>query len=109
MKGVYGIHIISAEVGAERQSLRWKSTARLRKSAISGRVLDHRGLPVEGAVALLFAPEAEGCESLVSRSETDADGFFTFYPVEDGVAYTLRVFRDDVQLREMILAPGGHC
>ena len=77
----------------------------MKRSAISGRVLDHRGLPVEGAVALLFAPGTEGCELLVSRSETDAEGFFTFYPVEDGVVYTLRVFRDDVQLREMVLAP----
>lgn len=71
------------------------------RAAICGRVLDPAGAPVEDAVVLLFQPGEKDCLTLISRFVTDGDGHFIFGPLEGGTLYLIKVFRDDVKLREL--------
>lgn len=70
-------------------------------AAICGRVLSPSGAPVENAVVLLFLPGENDSLTLVSRFVTDEDGHFIFGPLEGGTLYLIKVFRDDVKLREL--------
>lgn len=71
------------------------------RAAICGRVLDEDGAPVEDAVVLLFLPEPEDALTLISRFVTDEDGHFIFGPLRGGTLYLIKVFRNDVKLREL--------
>ena len=70
-------------------------------AAICGRVLSPSGIAVENAVVLLFLPGEGDSLTLVSRFVTDEDGHFIFGPLEGGTLYLIKVFRDDVKLREL--------
>ena len=71
------------------------------RAAIVGRVLDGAGAPVEDAVVLLFLPGEGDSMTLISRFVTDEDGHFIFGPLSGGTLYLIKVFRDDVKLREL--------
>lgn len=71
------------------------------QAAICGRVLDRRGVPVGGAAVLLFLPEQEEVMTLISRFVTDEDGHFIFGPLKGGTLYLIKVFKDDLKLREL--------
>lgn len=70
-------------------------------ASICGRVLTPDGVPVENAVVLLFLPGEGDSLTLVSRFITDEDGHFIFGPLEGGTLYLMKVFHDDVKLREL--------
>lgn len=72
-----------------------------RSAAICGRVLGADGAPVAGAVVLLFLPGEREALTLISRFITDEDGHFIFGPLAAGELYLIKVFRDDVKLREL--------
>lgn len=70
-------------------------------TAICGKVLSPEGKPVEDAVVLLFLPGERDEVTLISRFVTDEDGHFIFGPLKGGTLYLIKVFRDDVKLREL--------
>lgn len=70
-------------------------------SAICGRVTDGRGRPVEGALVLLFRSEEEHAPALLARFCTDDDGHFLFGPLESETLYLIKVFKNNVKLREL--------
>ncbi|HBR07555.1 MAG TPA: hypothetical protein DD735_01525 [Clostridiales bacterium] len=70
-------------------------------AAICGRVLDRREEPVSGAVVLLFLPGPDDSLSLVSRFVTDEDGHFIFGPLDGNTLYLIKVFKDEIKLREL--------
>ena len=70
-------------------------------SAIFGRVVDKKGNPIsEALVLLLSAPEAEP-GALVARFITDEDGHFMFGPVESGALYQIKVYKNEINVREL--------
>ena len=70
-------------------------------ASICGRVLSAEGEPVMDAVVLLFLPGDGENMTLISRFITDEDGHFIFGPLSAGTLYLIKVFRDDVKLREL--------
>ena len=68
-------------------------------ASICGTVVDGKGGPVEGALVLLFRPSENSAPELMSRFRTDSDGHFIFGPLEAGVLYLIKVFKNDVRLR----------
>ena len=75
-------------------------------AAICGRVLDRGGGPVPGAVVLLFLPGPDDSMSLVSRFITDEDGHFVFGPLCGNTLYLIKVFKDEIKLRELEVFTG---
>lgn len=75
-------------------------------AAICGRVLNLRGGPVSGAVVLLFLPGPDDAMTLVSRFVTDEDGHFIFGPLNGNTLYLIKVFKDEVKLRELEVYAG---
>ncbi|NCB51421.1 MAG: carboxypeptidase regulatory-like domain-containing protein [Clostridia bacterium] len=75
-------------------------------AAICGRVLSRSGRPVSGAVVLLFLPGQEDAMSLVSRFVTDEDGHFVFGPLRGSTLYLIKVFKDELKLRELEVFTG---
>ena len=71
------------------------------RSAICGKVLDARGKPVENALVLLFRAGEDSESDLISRFCTDEDGHFIFGPLESDILYLIKVFKNDVKLREL--------
>lgn len=71
------------------------------RSAICGRVLSAEGRPLPDAVVLLFLPGEEESMTLISRFVTDEDGHFIFGPLAGGTLYLIKVFKDDIKLREL--------
>lgn len=70
-------------------------------ASIVGRVLNPDGEAVPDAVVLLFLPGDGENMTLISRFITDKDGHFIFGPLSAGTLYLIKVFRDDVKLREL--------
>ena len=84
------------------------------RAAICGRVLDPAA-PVEEVARLVRLMGGHRVEegdlngsvlsdadlALISRFVTDGDGHFIFGPLEGGTLYLIKVFRDDVKLREL--------
>lgn len=76
-------------------------------SAIFGRVVDKKGNPIEDALVLLLsAPEATPAV-LAARFVTDEDGHFMFGPVESGTLYQIKVFKNDIKVRELEIVAEG--
>ena len=70
-------------------------------AAICGRVLDAGGRPLRGAMVLLQRTrESEAPETLGSFM-TDEDGQFLFGPLEPEQLYRVKVFHNQVKLREL--------
>jgi hypothetical protein len=72
-----------------------------RCSAICGRVVDGKSRAVENALVLLFRTGEEREPSLLSRFCTDEDGHFMFGPLESDALYLIKVFKNDVKIREL--------
>lgn len=72
------------------------------RSAICGRVADPKGRAVENAIVLLFrAGDGSEPPALLSRFCTDDDGHFIFGPIEGGVLYLIKVYKDNLKIREL--------
>lgn len=70
-------------------------------SAIIGRIIDAKGKPVESALVLLFRAGDDSGPRLASRACTDEDGHFMFGPLEPESLYQIKVFKDNIKLREL--------
>lgn len=70
-------------------------------SAICGKVLDQKGQPVQDALALLFRSAEGSPPVLESRFCTDEDGHFLFGPLQSEELYIIKIFKNDVKLREL--------
>ena len=68
-------------------------------AAICGTVKDKNGNCVGGALVLLFFAEKE--KKLIDRQFTDDDGQFYFGPIEGDVLYKIKVYKNDVKVREL--------
>jgi len=76
------------------------------RAAVSGRVVDPSGSPVEGALCLLV--DAEGkTELLLASCYTDESGCFAFGQLEGDRLYLVRVYKDGLELRALELKTGG--
>lgn len=71
------------------------------RSAIYGKVADAKGRPVADAMVLLFSTGGEQEPSLLARFCTDGDGHFLFGPLESEKLYLIKVFKNDVKIREL--------
>lgn len=72
-------------------------------AAVLGTVCDSSGkTPVPGALALLF--RCGECKTLIDRQLTDDDGQFFFGPLESGVLYLIKIYKNNIKLRELEIA-----
>jgi len=71
------------------------------RAAILGRVIDAKGAAVDGALVLLFSTGEDEPPALIARSCTDEDGHFIFGPIEPERLYLIKVFKNEVKLREL--------
>ncbi|MDL2300259.1 hypothetical protein LJC01_01285 [Clostridiaceae bacterium OttesenSCG-928-D20] len=71
------------------------------KAAICGKVVDIKGGAVEAALVLLFQSADNGESRLISRFLTDEDGYFLFGPLEPETLYLIKVFKNDIKIREL--------
>lgn len=71
------------------------------RSAVCGRVVDTRGLPVSDALVLLFRNKEGAAPELISRFLTDEDGQFFFGPLEPEMLYIIKVFKNNIKIREL--------
>ena len=72
-------------------------------AAICGRIVDSRGDPVENALVLLFRAGGQQSDppELTGRFITDSDGHFLFGPLDGGTLYLIKVFKNNVKLRQL--------
>ena len=70
-------------------------------SSIFGRVVDQKGAPISGALVLLFYSPEGMSTNLVARFVTDEDGHFMFGPLESGALYQIKVFKNNMKVREL--------
>ena len=68
-------------------------------AAICGTIKDRGGNCVCGALVLLFIAENE--KKLIDRQFTDDEGQFYFGPIEGNVLYKIKVYKNDVKVREL--------
>ncbi|MEA4893674.1 MAG: carboxypeptidase-like regulatory domain-containing protein [Oscillospiraceae bacterium] len=67
---------------------------------ICGKVSDgERG--IKGAFVLLFETEGQEAARLLASNVTDEDGQFAFGPLAAGELYVIKVYRDNLKLREL--------
>jgi hypothetical protein len=79
-----------------------ETTVRLeqeKSAAICGTVRDISGQASEGALVLLFRSGQE--KSLIDRQVTDEEGQFSFGPIEANVLYLIKVYKNNVKIREL--------
>ena len=69
-------------------------------SGIYGRV-EENGKVVKNALLLLFRTSGEITGELISVVTTDSEGEFAFGPLVAGELYVIKVFKDEVKLREL--------
>lgn len=70
-------------------------------AAIFGKIIDASDKPVSGAMVLLFRTFEEAEPELKARFCTDEDGHFMFGPLEADVLYLIKVFRNNIKIREL--------
>jgi len=68
-------------------------------AAILGTVRGGNGSPVDDALVLLF--RADGEKKLIGRQFTDDEGQFFFGPIEGEVMYQIKIYKNQVKLREL--------
>lgn len=67
---------------------------------IFGKVTDGEN-GVHGALVLLFESSGQESGRLLSSAVTDEDGEFAFGPLDAGVLYLVKVYKDSLTLREL--------
>jgi len=67
-------------------------------AAILGTVR-RENLPVSGALVLLFRVSDE--KKLIDRQLTDEEGQFFFGPIEGGVMYQIKIYKNHIKIREL--------
>lgn len=70
-------------------------------SAIFGRVVDKQEKPVTDALVLLFHMNDTQTPELIGRFRTDNDGHFMFGPLEGGILYSIKVYKNSLKVREL--------
>lgn len=70
-------------------------------SAICGRVIDSKGVPIKDALVLLFRVQEEDAAELISQCCTDEEGHFIFGPLEGEWLYLVKVTKNSMRLREL--------
>ena len=73
------------------------------RSAVCGRVVDEKGVPVADTLALLFRADDSGEYRLLSGACTDSAGYFAFGPLEPEALYYIKLTGNAMQLRELEL------
>lgn len=68
-------------------------------AAVFGTVRGMGGEVQPDALVLLF--RATGELKLIDRQFTDADGQFYFGPIEGGILYLIKIYKNDVKVREL--------
>lgn len=74
-------------------------------AAVCGTVIDQDGCAVQDAVAILYTCDATEPQPVAGVC-TDDDGQFVFGPLEGGRLYMIKVFHNDLQIREMRIGEG---
>lgn len=69
-------------------------------SGIFGRV-EEKGKAVGDALVLLFNTDGEQTGELISAVSTGDEGEFAFGPLDSGKLYVIKVFKDEIKLREL--------
>lgn len=77
----------------------------IQAAAISGHVLGPGRRPLPGAMVLLQRPREGAAPEAVGTFITDDDGQFFFGPLEPEKLYLVKVFHNNVKLRELEIAP----
>ena len=72
-----------------------------RGSSIMGLVETGDGVPVQGALALLFIVPDAGAPELMAEFLTDEEGHFFFGPLESGRLYLVKVFKSELERRQL--------
>ena len=75
------------------------------RAAICGTVIDRDGSIVRDAVAVLYLCDAAEPQPIAGLC-TDDDGQFVFGPLEGGKLYMIKIFHNDLQIREMQIGEG---
>jgi len=70
-----------------------------KRSAIFGTVHGNDKKAVEDAMAVLF--RADDPDTPVTYQFTDTEGHFCFGPVESGVLYLVKIFKNSEKIREL--------
>ena len=68
-------------------------------AAILGTVRFSENVPVSGALVLLFRAGNE--KMLLDRQLTDEEGQFFFGPIEGGVMYQIKIYKNHIKIREL--------
>ncbi len=73
-------------------------------AAVCGRVTDARSRPLPEVLLLLYTAGEE--PRLLGRTVTDEEGQFAFGPLEAEKLYLIKVFKNNVKLRELEISTG---
>lgn len=68
-------------------------------AAVFGTVKNKAGAVQADALVLLFRASEE--KKLIDRQFTDEDGQFFFGPIEGGVLYLIKIYKNDIKIREL--------
>jgi hypothetical protein len=71
------------------------------RSAINGRVLDTKDRPIQDALVLLL----DESHTLLSAVSSDEAGCFAFGPLKPDTLYCIKVYKNDIRLRELEIRP----
>ncbi len=71
------------------------------RCAINARVLDAKDRPVQDALALLL----DESQTLLGAVVTDESGCFAFGPLKPDALYCIKVYKNDIRLRELEIRP----
>lgn len=71
------------------------------RSAICGRVVDKKGAAIADAMVFLFRSTEGEAPELCARFCTDEDGHFAFGPLEGKLLYIIKIFKNDIKIREL--------
>lgn len=76
------------------------------RAAICGTVTDSTGCTVQDAVVILYTCDTTDPQPIASVC-TDDDGQFIFGPLEGGQLYMIKIYYNDLQVREMRIGEDG--